>query len=231
MLKKTSKIEDYELISEQRPKSAIAEAYRILRTNVGFAEVDKPYRIILISSPRPQDGKSFVIANLAVVMAQAGHKVILIDADLRKPKQQQIFQINNEKGLTNCLLQHLPLEEVVHTGIVNNLSILSSGPIPPNPAEILNSQRCRDFWPALREQFEYVLIDSPPVLAVTDASIIAAQVDGVLMLISAGTRVDLAKEAKAQLNKANARIIGIILNRVKKDHYEDGYYYYYGRTS
>ncbi len=231
MLRKKTKRDIYELISNKKPKSAMAEAYRTLRTNVGFAEVDQPCRSLLFTSPRPLDGKSFTIANFAVVMAQAGHKVILVDADLRRPKQQQIFQVNNQRGLTNCLLQQVSVAEVAHTGLVENLSLLSSGPIPPNPAEILNSQRARDFWPSLLKQYDYVLIDAPPVLAVTDAAIMATQVEGVILVISAGTRVDLAKEAKAQLMKGNSRMIGVILNKAKMDHNEGGYYYYYSSTS
>jgi capsular exopolysaccharide synthesis family protein len=223
---------EYELITHNSPKSAMAEAYRTLRTNLGFAELDKPCRSILISSSSPQDGKSTVTANLAVVMAQAGNKVIIVDCDLRKPVQHKIFQVDNHQGVTNCLLQKLKVEEAVHKGLVDNLDILTSGPIPPNPAELLGSERCKDFWPYLLETYDYVFIDAPPVLAVTDATILSTQVDGVVLVIrSANTRIDLGKEAQEQFTKANARLLGVVLNQVKMDANDYQYYYYYSHDN
>ncbi|MDD3890314.1 MAG: CpsD/CapB family tyrosine-protein kinase [Syntrophomonadaceae bacterium] len=228
--KKKSKQEEYIVLSQANPKSAIAEAYRSLRTNLGFAGVDHPCRSIMVTSCSPQDGKSITMSNLAVVIAQAGHKVILVDCDLRKPVQHKHFHIDNHCGVTNCLLGQVTVEETAHTGLVENLTLLTSGPIPPNPAEILNSAKTRAFWPMLSEKYEYVLIDVPPVLAVTDASILATQVDGAILVVNSGvTRIDLAREARDQLLKANARIIGVVLNQVKMNSvgYQH-YYYYYG---
>lgn len=218
---------EYELITNESPKSAIAEAYRTLRTNLGFAELDQPCRSILISSTGPMDGKSTTSANLAVVMAQAGKKTLLVDCDLRKPVQHRIFGVHNHKGLTNCLLQHMEVEEAAHQSLVDNLTVLTSGPIPPNPAEILNSERTRSLWPELLKKYEYVFIDAPPVLAVTDAAILSTQVDGVILVVSsAATRKDLAKYAQEQFIKANARIIGVVLNKVKMEKHDYNYYYY-----
>jgi protein-tyrosine kinase len=219
----------YELITHEQPKSPVSEAYRTLRTNLGFTNMDQDCRCILISSPNPQDGKSTTASNLAVVLAQAGNNVLLVDCDLRKPVQHKIFGIPNQKGLTNCLLQKLPVEEVAYNGKVDNLSVLPSGPIPPNPAEILNSNQTRRFWQVLLESYDYVLIDGPPILAVADSSILSNQVDGVILVIRSNiTRIDLAKEAKEQLLKANARLIGVVINDfdITSKYYQ--YYYYYG---
>lgn len=220
------------LLTHNHPKSPIAEAYRTLRTNLGFASVDHPARLILISSPNPQDGKSSVAANLAVVLAQAGNRTILIDCDLRKPIQHNIFELDNRRGVTNCLVQKLAVEEAAQKCEVENLTILTSGPLPPNPAELLASDRARALWNQLLAEYDYVLIDAPPILAVTDASILASQVDGVLLVISSGsTRTDVARTAKEQLLKANARIIGVVLNKLKMNSKEYQYYYYYYSSS
>jgi len=235
MIKKPKRkaVREYELITHKSPKSAMAEAYRTLRTNLGFAGMDQPCRSILVTSCNPLDGKSTIVSNLAVVMAQAGNKVILVDCDLRKPLQHKVFQVENFQGLTNCILQKLDVEEVAHRGLVENLTVLTSGPIPPNPAEILNSERTRSLWKTLLEKYDYVFIDSPPVLAVTDASILSTQVDGAILVVRSGvTRKDLAREAKEQFLKANARLIGVVLNQVKmdaSDYYQ--YYYYYSHDN
>lgn len=221
----------FDLVSHTHPKSPLAEAYRTLRTNLGFAGVDQECRTILISSPSLQDGKSTVISNLAVVMAQAGKKVLLVDCDLRKPVQHRVFNLSNQKGFTNCLLNQVSLEKVVQPGPLENLSVLTSGPIPPNPAELLSSARTRDFWSFLRERYDYVLIDAPPVLAVTDAVVLASQVDGVVLVLKTGsTRNTVAVQARDQFTRANARLLGVVLNQVEIDgpDYQYSYYYYYG---
>ena len=147
---------------------------------------------------------------------------------LRKPAQHKIFELENRQGITNWLTEKRELEEVVKRTDIDNLSVLTSGPIPPNPAEILNAERTRSLWPQLLEQYDYVLVDSPPLLAVTDAAVLSTQVDGVLMVVSSQvTKKEMAKEAKEQLVKANARIIGVILNQVKLSKQDYQYYYYY----
>jgi len=220
----------YDIISISNPKSAVAESYRTLRTNLGFASLDKPCRSIVITSAGPGDGKSTTASNLAVVLAQAGNSVMLVDCDLRKPIQHKIFGVENQRGLANCLLQNLAPEEVAHHRIIDNLNLLTSGPIPPNPAEILSSEKVRRLWDTLLERYDYLLIDSPPVLAVTDTLLLAGQVHGVLLVIeSAVTRTDIAREAKEQLVRANARILGVVLNKVKMQSQDYHYYYYYHR--
>ena len=165
----------YDVISQSNPRSAVAESYRTLRTNLGFAALDEPCRSILVTSAGPGDGKSTTASNLAVVLAQAGNQVMLVDCDLRKPMQHKIFGLENHRGLANCLLQNLPPEELAHQGTIENLTVLTSGPIPPNPAEILSSQRVHTLWTLLMDRYDYVVIDSPPVLAVTDTLLLAGQ--------------------------------------------------------
>jgi len=226
MAKHISTIE--RLVTHEHPKSPAAEAYRTLRTNLGFTFMDSPCRSILFTSTNPQDGKSTTLSNIAVTMAQAGNRVIAVDCDLRKPMLHKIFGLENLRGLTNTMMQQLSLEEAVHKNVIEKLDILTSGPIPPNPAEMLASERSKALWAKLAETYDYVLIDSPPVLAVADASILATQVDGVILVIrSAQTRIDLAKEAKDQLLKANANIIGTVLNQLNMQSKDYQYYYYY----
>lgn len=214
------------LVAFKSPKSAMAEAYRILRTNLGFTGMEKPFRSVLVTSAMAKDGKSTIAANLAVVTAQAGYNVMLVDCDLRKPIQHKIFQIPNNTGFTNCVLSNVAVEDAAYGLTLNNLKVLTSGPIPPNPAEILNSERTRKIWAQMASKYDYIFIDSPPILAVTDASIIASQVDGALMVVRSGaTRIDNARQAQESLAKANARTIGVVLNQVKMN--SKGYYGYY----
>ena len=214
------------LITFRSPGSVISEAYRTLRTNLGFAAIEQPFRTIMVTSPSASDGKSTIVSNLAVVTAQAGHNVMLVDCDLRKPIQHKIFQMPNHTGFTNCILNKVEPEQAAQDLILGNLKVLTSGPIPPNPAEILNAERTRSLWTSLAAQYDYVFIDSPPVLEVADASILASQVDAVLLVGRYGvTRTEIARQVKEQLARANARLIGVVLNQVKMG---SGQYYPYG---
>ena len=230
IFKRKNEPRNIELLTYQYPKSSMAEAYRTLRTNLGFASMDDPCRSILFTSTSPRDGKSTVASNLAVVMAQAGNRVALVDADLRKPIQHKIFDVDNRQGLTSVLLREVEAEKAMHNGLVENLHVLTSGPIPPNPAEILGSERARQVLQQLLDEYDYVFIDSPPILAVTDSAILSTIVDGVVLVVNyAVTRNELAREAVEQFKKANARIIGVVLNQVKMESsdYKNYYYYYY----
>ncbi|MEW6726183.1 MAG: CpsD/CapB family tyrosine-protein kinase [Bacillota bacterium] len=218
----------HELVTREHPKSAIAEAYRTLRTNLGFTSPDRALRLLLVTSSGPEEGKTTTVCNLAVVLAQAGHRVLLVDCDLRKPRVHHVFSLPNLRGFTNLLLQEIDLGEVLKPGPVDGLSILTSGPLPPNPAELLDSQRARALWPVLAGSFDYVLVDSPPVLAVADATILATSMDGVILVIRAGiTRIDAVQNAVEQLKRADARLIGTVLNRVSVQGGDYRYYYYY----
>jgi capsular exopolysaccharide synthesis family protein len=184
----------------------------------------------MITSAGPEEGKSTVIANLAVTMAQTSKQTLLVDADLRRPMLHKLLKTRQHPGLTNILVDGIePDEAIVATG-VQNLSLLPSGPIPPNPAELLDSEAMRDLWPQLRDRYDQVLVDTPPTIALTDAAVLASQVDGIILVIQAGeTRIDVARETKELLTHAGGKILGAVLNGVKYggDSYYR-YYYYYG---
>jgi non-specific protein-tyrosine kinase len=212
-----------QLIALRDPRSPAAEAYRALRTNIQFSSLDRTLHTILATSTAPDEGKSTTIANLAVTMAQAEQRVILVDCDLRRPSLHTVFGVGNEHGLTSMMLQEdvsPPLQQTEVPGLL----LLPSGPLPPRPADILGSKRMEAVIAALREQADIVLFDTPPVTAVTDAAVLATKVDGVLLIFRAGaTRRDRAREARRLLDKVNANIVGVVLTDVKGG---DGYGYY-----
>ena len=215
-----------QLITLSNPRSPLSEAYRTLRTNLEFTSLDKPIRSMVVTSAAPEEGKSTTLANLAVVLAQAGRKVIVVDCDLRRPALHKIFDVPSGAGFTDMmrddsLLKKPPLAATS----VDNLKLLASGTIPPNPAELLASKRMDDVIAALLKIADMVLFDAPPVIAVTDAAVLASKVDAVLLVVSAGkTKRDHARKAKALLDKVNAHLIGTVLNNVKG---EAGMYQYY----
>ncbi len=207
------------LVTISNPRSPISEAYRTLRTNLEFSSLDKPLRTMVVTSAGPEEGKSTTLANLAVTLAQAEKKVILVDCDLRRPSQHEIFEVENGVGLTTMVVdeeafKNPPLQETP----VPNLKLLPSGPLPPNPSELLGSRRMEEIIATLRERADLVLFDAPPIIAVTDAAVLASKVDGVLLVINAGTtKRDHAQRAKALLEKVNARLVGAVLNNVRMD--------------
>ena len=214
------------LITVSNPRSPISEAYRTLRTNLEFSSLDKAIRSMVVTSAAPEEGKSTTLANLAVTIAQAGKKVILVDCDLRRPSLNQIFNARGAPGFTDmmrddALMGKPPLQDTT----VANLRLLASGTIPPNPSELLASRRMGEVIAALQQLADVVLFDAPPIVAVTDAAVLASKVDAVLLVVSAGkTKRDHAKKAKALLEKVNAHLIGTVLNNVKG---EAGLYQYY----
>ena len=216
------------LIVHDQPKSPIAEAYRTLRTNIQYARVDGELKVLLFTSAGPGEGKSTVAANSAVALAQAGHRVVLVDCDLRKPVQHHVFKLN-KKGLTNCLVGESPVLELLQETEVPNLRVLTSGPIPPNPAELLGSSRMDTALAALKEVVDYLVLDCPPVIAVTDACVLARKADGVFLVLDADqVRPEMAQKAKELLVNAQATIAGVILNRAEIESEHSYYYYYYG---
>ncbi len=218
------------LVSNHDQRSPIAEAYRMLRTNIRFSMVDDNIRTLLITSPSPGEGKSTTAANLATVMAQAGHRTILVDADLRRPVQHQIFALPNKEGLTTALVEReKPLGEYLRPTGTPELFVLTSGPMPPNPSELLGSHRMQEVLAQLQTEAEYIIIDTPPVLAVTDSSLLASSVKGVVLVFRANlTRLEGARRAIAQLSSVQARLVGTVLNGVKQEGDNYYYYYYYG---
>lgn len=213
------------LITLTDPRSAAAEAYRTLRSNIMFAGVEKPIHSILVSSPLSSEGKSQTAANLAVTLAQSGHSTILVDADLRRPSQHTVWGVSNDRGLTSMMLDKTlltapPLQKTS----VEGLSLLTSGPQAPNPADLLISKVMETVIDTLKGQADYVIFDAPPVLAVADAPLLASKLDGLLLVIKAGmTRRDHAERAKEILERAHVRILGVALTNAPKDSTQGGY--------
>jgi capsular exopolysaccharide synthesis family protein len=207
------------LITVADPRSPVSEAYRTLRTNLDFSSLDKPIKTMLVTSAGPEEGKSTVLANLAVTTAQTGRKVILVDCDLRRPSLHNIFGLKNDRGLTTMVVNDAAMESPpLQDTDVQGLQLVSSGPLPPNPSELLGSRRMEEIIAALLERADVVLFDAPPVVAVTDAAVLSTKVDGVLLVINAGgTKRDYARAATARLEKVNANLLGAVLNNVKFD--------------
>lgn len=214
------------LIAASAPRSPIAEAYRVLRTNIHFADVDHPIKSILVTSAGPMEGKSLNAANLSIVMAQAGLKTVLLDCDLRRPSQHKIWGISNETGLTNSLLSQSTANGYKFGTPVEHLSIYPSGALPPNPAELLASERMHQLKVRLEKEADIVVIDSPPCLPIADAAILARLADGIILVIDSGrTRRDEVLRSKELIQNAGGRILGVVLNRLTPK--SSGYSYYY----
>jgi capsular exopolysaccharide synthesis family protein len=205
-----------------------AEAIRGVRTNVLFSSADEGVRLIVVTSAGPGEGKSMFSSNLAVSLAQAGQRVLHVDADMRRPRVHAIFDVTQEPGLSNLLVGDCKPSEAIRKSPVQNLCILPAGMIPPNPAELLGSKRCEEFFNSLRQTFDWVILDSPPVLAVADASILANTATGVVFVVGADqTSRQAARAALEQLAAVQAHVIGAVLNRVdleKNPYYYSAYY-------
>ena len=215
------------LITLLNPNSPISEQYRTVRTNLQFAVAgDQPLRSMTVVSSGPGEGKSTSAANLAVVFAQAGRKVLLVDADMRKATVHKTFGLSNEMGLSNLVSGQQAASSVIQATDVNNLSIITSGPTPPNPAELLNSRRMNILMEELYQTFDLIIFDLPPVMTVADGLIMASKTDGTVLVIREGvTRKDSVLEEKNRLLQAKARILGVIYNGAEQVN-ESSYYYY-----
>lgn len=216
------------LITHLDPKSPVSEAYRTLRTNLQFSKVDEKLHTVLITSAGPKEGKSTTAANLAIAMAQAGQKVLLVDADLRRPVIHSIFDVNKDPGLTNYLMEAISYEQLFKPTFLDNLFLVTSGVLPPNPSELLASYKMEDTLSKLRADFDLVVIDSPPVIAVTDAAILSTKVSGTILIVSAEhTNRDAITRADSLLKSVNAKLLGTLLNGVNVEGMYGSYYYYY----
>ena len=214
------------LIVERKPKSIEAEAYRSLRTNIQFSSFDKKYQTLVVTSSNPGEGKSTVSGNLALVLAQGESKVLLVDCDMRRPSVHKKFRISNTYGISDLLVGNKKMESVAHK-YNDNLTIVPSGKIPPNPAEMLGSKAMTAFLEEMKKHFDYIVLDTPPLQAVADAQILSTKVDGSLIVVRAGvTKKDAVHNAVSIINKVNGNIIGTVLNAA--DNSKDKYYYYYG---
>jgi capsular exopolysaccharide synthesis family protein len=219
----------YRLVAMLYPLSPEAEAYRTLRTNIEFASVDKPARTILVTSAIPGEGKTTTAANLAVVFAQTGHATLLVDADLRRAHVHKMLGLHNDTGLTNLIRSDdVQLPDVIQATEQEHLSVLTSGPHPPNPAELLRSSRMRTILERLVGSYEFVIIDSPPLQAVTDAAIVSSIVDGTVLVVDAGsTRRGAVQNGHAAVVKGGGRILGVTLNRLSEAMSNEYYSYDY----
>jgi capsular exopolysaccharide synthesis family protein len=215
------------LVTSTMPLSPASEAYRALRTNIRFASVDKPLTTLLITSAEPGAGKTTVVANLGVACAQAGLQVVLLDTDLRIPRLHHPFHLNNRAGLTNLLVGDVHnVEECMVRTKIDNLRLITSGPIPPNPSELLGSKRMEAVLAKVKRSADLVILDAPPTLAATDAAVLAQGADGVLLVVYAGkTRHDAARHAVESLLQVGSNMIGVVLNAVPTHR---GSYYHYG---
>lgn len=215
------------LIAKTAPKSPITEQYRTIRTNIQFSAVDTPIRSLMVTSAGPSEGKSTTASNLAVVFAQQGKKVLIVDADLRRPTLHFTFGFTNTIGLTNVLTRQIHINESIRTTGVENLYFMPSGPIPPNPAELLGSATMDQLISDLYEMFDLVIFDVPPVLAVADAQVLGNQVDATILVVSSGlTEREGAIKAKEILGQTKSKLLGAVLNNKEEDRSTHYYYYY-----
>lgn len=214
------------IIVKQNPKSPISEQYRVIRTNIEFAMIDSNIKALVCTSSKAGEGKSTTIANLAVAFANAGTEVVLVDADLRKPTAHLRFNVENHNGLTKVLTKNSSLAEAVVKTDVNNLWLLPSGPTPPNPTELLGSNAMQEVVKNILKEFDLILFESPPVLIGADAQILGNLCDGALLIVeSNATKKEELLKAKDLLDKANVNVLGVVLNKVKRDKNKELYYY------
>ena len=220
------------IISIRNPKSPISECYRGIRTSIEFSNLDKEMKVITVTSSMQNEGKTTVIANLAVSFANLDKKVLLLEGDLRNPSVHRMFNISNTKGLTDILLNNKVFADCVHCTEVKNLHVLTCGSMPPNPSEILSSKRMKEFITSLREYYDYIFIDAPPIGIVTDAGIISTYSDGCIFVVgSKQCDIEMAKIAKKRLEDVNANIIGAVLNKFEAEGSSYNYYNYYYEQS
>lgn len=208
-----------DLITLSNPQSATAEAYRTMRTNLLFSNVDANLRHVALSSPSNADDKSVALANLAVTLAQAEHKTLIVDADLRRPTQHSLWGKDNASGLTNMLVDDAAFSAPpIQATDIENLSILPTGPLPANPADVLASQKMDTVISKLSEHADYLLFDVPPILVASDAAVFSRKLDGIILVVRAGsTRRDHTARAKEQLERIGVNIIGAVLTNAPKD--------------
>jgi capsular exopolysaccharide synthesis family protein len=227
--KKLSQIKTIELIPHLAPKSSFAESYRTIRTALLLSSPQEKLRSIVVSSPLPSEGKTATVANLAVTLAQANRKVLLIDADLRKPRLHRIFRVKNVHGLTNFLVSDVEYRDLIKATEVPNLYLINSGPVPPNPAELLGSEKMARLVDFARQYFHHILFDSPPVLVVADAMVLGPIVDGMVLVVwGEKTTRDALERAREKLDLMKIKLMGVVINNLdlRRHHYYYKHYYY-----
>lgn len=215
------------IFTVRNPKSPVSEAFRTLRTNIEFSSVDKPIRSLVVTSSGPGEGKSTVSINIATTMAQMGKRVLLVDCDLRKPSLHKDFNMASLWGLTNILVEDMDYTDVLYEAKgIKGLDVIGSGPIPPNPAELLGSNKMKNFVDDMIEKYDMVILDASPIGMVTDSAILSSIVDGTILVCGVGEAdINATKRAKDLLDKVNANILGVVLNKVPIN--GSGYYKYH----
>lgn len=221
--------EEREIVYHTKPESPAAEGFRNLRTNVQFLNLDGSTRLLMVTSANPKEGKTSVVMNLGAALAEMGRKVLVVEADLRRPVMDKFLAEKQDKGITDVIMGTATLEEAVAETGSENLYVLMSGPKPPNPAELVSSQAMQDLLDRLKEEYDYIIVDAPPVLAVSDAIAMASMMDGVLVVASHGIADrDAARHTMELLGKVETRILGVVINNVEMaGRYGYGYRYGY----
>lgn len=214
------------IIVADNPTSIISEQIRTIRTNIQFSMIDQKLKTLLVTSATPESGKTTIAMNLAAAFAAENTRVLLVATDMRKPRLQKIFRLQDNRGISNLITNPtLKVEDVVTKTYIENLSVITCGPIPPNPSELLNSNRMNNLIEEMKEQYDLVIFDSPPLLAVTDAQILSTKVDGTIFVIPTGdVKIDEVYQASERLKSVNAKVLGTVLNKVEPN--ADSYYYY-----
>ncbi|WP_461207726.1 CpsD/CapB family tyrosine-protein kinase [Clostridium sp. DL1XJH146] len=220
------------LIVKEDPKSIAAEAFRTLRTNIQYSSIDNDKKTILVTSAGPGEGKSTTLCNLALTLAKAEKKVLILDCDMRKPSVHKKMRLSNKEGLSNYLAGEVELNDIIQI-FDRNVYVVTSGSVPPNPSEILSSRKMKAFIEEAKDEYDHILIDTPPVIAVTDAQVLAPIVDGVILVVaSKQAEKEAVVQAKELLEKVGANVLGAVLNKAdmnsKKGYGYSNYYYYYG---
>ncbi|NLY10171.1 MAG: CpsD/CapB family tyrosine-protein kinase [Firmicutes bacterium] len=219
------------IVVHDDPKSISSEAFRMLRTNLQYTSPDKELRSLIVTSAGAGEGKSTVSSNLAAAMAQSGIETCIVGCDVRKSTLHHIFGVPNAPGLTSVLVGQAKLEDAILKTRVPGVSVLPSGPIPPNPSELLQSKTMKEVISDLKEKFEFLILDTPPVVAVADTLLLSRQVDGMILVVAANmVPKDVLLHAKALIDRANANLLGVVLNRVRAED-QRGYQYYYYYSS
>ncbi|WP_239747811.1 polysaccharide biosynthesis tyrosine autokinase [Mammaliicoccus sp. P-M56] len=217
------------LITMEKPKSVISEKFRGIRTNILFSTADNDVQTIVFTSEKPAAGKSTISANVAITYAQAGYKTLLIDGDMRKPSQHYLFNTDNMDGFSNLIINNTDYNKAIHKTDIVNLDLLTSGPIPPNPSELIGSEKSLEVFDFLRSEYDFIIIDTPPVNTVTDAQLFSEIAKYVVYVVDVQKNDRNAiKKGKELIEKAGAKILGVVLNKAPEDK-SSSYYYYYGK--
>jgi capsular exopolysaccharide synthesis family protein len=223
-VEQAEKIGSIELVPHYFPNSRLAESYRSIRTALLLSSADNPVKTVAVTSALPGEGKTVSVANLAITLAQSGKTVLVIDADLRRPRQHRLFKVKNTFGLTTYLTDAVALKDVVKSTEIPNLFLVNAGPIPPNPAELLGSEKMNRFIKMMAEECDFMIFDLPPMLEISDALVLGAKVDGMVLVIQGDkTSREALKKAREKLDLLKVRTIGVIINNVSMPHH--GYYY------